>query len=167
MKNTILFDKSVCITTIFCVVLVFGLPVLFFFLFDDFWVQIITLTTCVVPLIICTLFAPRYYLVEKDKIIIKRITGKIVINKNEIESIMLIKPEMLNGLIRKFASGGFCGYWGLFYSDSLKNVNIYAGSLSKNLVLIKLSTNKSYIITPKEIDVFMNKIQTDFDTLKQ
>jgi hypothetical protein len=109
-------------------------------------------------LAICALFAPRYYLVEEDKIIIKKVTGKIVINKNEIESIALIKPEMFNGLIRKFASGGFFGYWGLFYSGSLKNINVYAGSLSKNLVLIKLSTNQSYIITPKEMDIFMNEI---------
>ena len=60
------------------------------------------------------------------------------------------------------ASGGFFGYYGSFYSNSLKHVKMYAGNSSKNLILIKTNTKKSYIITPKEMKIFTNAMSEYF-----
>jgi hypothetical protein len=162
VKFNIFFDKSVYIITLFCICLTLGLPILFLLTFSDFLFFFITLFITVIPLAISASFAPRYYLIKDDGIIIKKVIGKIIIHKKEVESITMIKSEMLNGVIRTFASGGFFGYYGLFYSNSMKKITMYAGSISKNLVLIKLKTGKSYIITPKEPEIFMNAIPAHF-----
>ena len=163
MKINIFYDKLIYIITLFCIGLIIGLPVLFFFTFNDTIFSLITLAIGAIPLAIAALFAPRYYLVEKDEIIIKKIVGKIIICKDDIENVTIIDSEMVKGLFRKFASGGFLGYYGLFYSNVLKNINMYAGSSSKNLVLITLKSKKSYLITPKEMQTFTNTMTAYFE----
>ena len=162
MKIKILFDKSTYVITLFCICLVFGLPVLFYFAFDNLLSTIITLIVGVIPLIIAASFAPRYYLVQKDEIIIKQVVGKIIINKGDVENITIIDSAKVKSLVRTFASGGFFGYYGSFYSNSLKHVKMYAGNSSKNLILIKTNTKKSYIITPKEMKIFTNAMSEYF-----
>ena len=79
----------------------------------------------------------------------------------------MIDSKKVKGLVRTFASGGFFGYYGSFYSNSLKHIKMYAGSTSKNLVLIKLKNNRSYIITPKDVKTFtnvMSKYLTNFNS---
>ena len=166
MKIKILFDKSVYAITILCIALAF-IPAVFLFVHFHTIALLMIIIFGILPLFIAALFAPRYYLLEKDKMIIKKVMGEIIINKNDIESITTINPDMLKGSIRKCASGGFFGYWGLFYSKALKDFNMYAGSYSKNLVLIKRKTKKPYVITPKEIENFMNAVSIYFENIKQ
>ena len=159
MKFYLLYDKLTYTLTFFCLFIIFGLPTLFFLADNNLCSSLIFLAINCTILAPAIALAPRYYMLQEDKIIIKKVIGKIVIHNNDIENITTIDSKVTKGLFRKFASGGFLGWYGLFSSNTLKNVSMWAGSISKNLVLIKLKSNKSYIITPKELEVFMDTVK--------
>jgi SepF-like predicted cell division protein (DUF552 family) len=115
---------------------------------------VITYLVVIVPLFIVFLYAPKFYTIDDNNITIKKYYGHILIPKVEIEQTLFITPNELKITYRKFASGGFFGYYGLFATQKLGNIHTYAGNLSSNLVLIQKNDGKKYLITPKEICIF-------------
>ena len=156
MKFNIFYDKSTYMITFLCFCLIFGLPILFFFADRDISFCMVFLAICCPILVVSAAFAPRCYVVEQDKIIIKKVIGKITFYKDDIETITTIEPKVVKEMYRKFAVGGFFGFYGLFYSRALKNVYMYAGTMkASNLLLIKLKNDKKYVISPKGIEDFL------------
>jgi len=156
MKFRILFDKSTYTLTCFCFIIIFCFPIFFLFALDDIELTLIYLAICCPILMTTTTFAPRYYVVEQNRIIIKKVIGKITLYKDDVETITTIESKAVKEMYRKFAVGGFFGFYGLFYSRALKNVNMYAGTMkASNLLVIKLKNAKKYVISPKGIEEFL------------
>jgi hypothetical protein len=154
-KFDILFDKSVfAITAIIIIILV--MTMLFtFFLFrkqNNKTILIITSIFVFAPLFVTSFFIPISYSISEKEIIIHKIIGKTFIHKNDIDDIFVIHSHDLQGMSRTFASGGFGGYFGKYSSPKYGIIHVYAGTLSKNLIMIQLKDNTLYLITPKEMD---------------
>jgi hypothetical protein len=116
--------------------------------------------TTIVPLFIVFLYAPKSYTVNSENIIIKKKYDRIIIPKNEVKQILYLTQTELAITHRKFASGGFFGYFGKFGTNKLGDVSIYAGSISSNLVLIEKTNGTKYVITPKEIEQFKTTMKS-------
>ena len=160
-KFDILFDKTaVTITTIVIVILLISILSVFFFFkkSDHKIVLIISSLSILLPLIITSFFIPTSYSISKENIVIQKVVGKITINKDDVKDVSVIHRQDLKGMYRTFASGGFGGYFGKYSSSKHDVIYVYAGTLSQNLVMIELKDNTLYLITPKEIDRFLEKM---------
>ncbi len=122
-------------------------------------VLIIADAIMIIPVIITYLFAPELYIVDNEVIQIKKHYGDITINRKDIKKISQISVNELSGIYRKFASGGLFGYFGKFATKKFNELDVYAGSLSHNLILIEMNNGKKYLITPKEIELFIKTIE--------
>lgn len=156
----IMYDKSAITNTIIAIAIVGVLFVVFNFYLSkkvDFRL-IIADAIMILPLLIAFLFAPKSYIVDKTDITIKKYYGNIVIPINDIKSISELKTNDLSGIHRKFASGGFFGYFGKYNSKKLNDFYIYSGSLTSNLVMIEKTDGTKYLITPKDIEQFFKTV---------
>ncbi len=97
------------------------------------------------------LWAPRGYILQKNLIIIKRIIGDVEITVSEESKIW--KWTWLG--IRLWASGGLYGYFGIFFFRGIGKVKMYATNRN-NLVLVKDAKNTKYLISPDNVDKFMD-----------
>jgi hypothetical protein len=94
-------------------------------------------------------FFPVYYLINNEKIVIKTLLSKKSIELKEINDVYLIK----NTIAFTFSSKGVFGYLGKTMDGSTS----YSTSLKKN-VLIKTNNIGNFIISPKNIEEFINEI---------
>lgn len=77
------------------------------------------------------------WLEYNDKsICIKKVIGNKTILYEDIEQIESISPKVISGSIRKRASGGACGYVGIFKNRILGEYMMYATE-KRNLILVK------------------------------
>lgn len=111
--------------------------------------------------IFCYLFAPKAYLLERDKIKIIRPIGKIEITLSNISNIRIIDKSELKTLIRTFGVGGLFGYYGYYYSSSLGKLILYT-TQRKNLILIVPKLGRKVILSPDDtrmLEVLTNAIK--------
>ncbi len=87
---------------------------------------------------------PLYVSIDNDRIVIKKILGRIVIENKNIIYVSLITRGQLTKLKRKFGSGGFGGYWGVFENPILGEINMYISNY-KDIYLVQTKTKK-YVI---------------------
>ncbi|MFW9950167.1 MAG: PH domain-containing protein [Candidatus Thorarchaeota archaeon] len=97
------------------------------------------------------LWAPRGYILHKNLIIIKRIIGDERIIVSEKSKIWKWKWWG----IRLWASGGLYGYFGIFFFREIGKVKMYATNRN-NLVLVKDANNTKYLVSPDNLDKFMD-----------
>ena len=96
-----------------------------------------------------TLRTPRYFCIEKDRIIVKFFLGRKVLQG--IRSIRPIDDFAVKGGIRIFGNGGLMGYTGYFRKRELGNFQMLAVS-KKELALVTLDNGKQYVINyPHEL----------------
>ena len=96
-----------------------------------------------------TLRTPRYFCIEKERIIVKLFLGSKVLQG--IRSIRPIDSFALKGGIRLLGNGGLMGYTGYFRKRELGNFQMLAVS-KKELALVTLDNGKQYVINyPHEL----------------
>ena len=92
---------------------------------------------------------PRYFCIEKERIIVKLFLGSKVLQG--IRSIRPIDSFALKGGIRLFGNGGLMGYTGYFRKCELGNFQMLAVS-KRELALVTLDNGKQYVINyPHEL----------------
>jgi len=105
----------------------------------------------VATLLVPFLWAPRGYILQKNLIIVKRIIGDVEITISEESKIW----KWTWWGIRLWASGGLYGYFGIFFFREVGKVKMYATNRN-NLVLVKDAKNTKYLISPDNVDRFMD-----------
>lgn len=103
-------------------------------------------------------FRPTGYVLDRETLRLQRPAGDIRIPLREIVSIEPITIKDLGFGVRTFASGGFLGYFGKFWYRKLGHVTLYATDRSK-LILLKLASDKKYIISPDDGPAFIAAIR--------
>lgn len=97
-------------------------------------------------LIICGLFFAPLAIVASDKrVVIKAPLNKLSIPLEDIGSVENFQPVLSpfrTARIRLFASGGFMGYWGVFYDPVIGKFNGYFGDPSSCFLLTKKNGDK-------------------------
>jgi len=103
----------------------------------------------------CYLFAPHYYRVENNNLIIVRPANNKIIKLSDIEVIRPVENSEMLGAIRTFGNGGLFGYFGKYYYPKIGNVNLYA-TQRKNRIFIETKQGLKFIITPDDLSIIDN-----------
>lgn len=103
------------------------------------------------------LYAPQEYLIMEDAIVIKRAIGNIKLSISEIAVFSQI--DALPRSIRLFGSGGFMGYFGLYYLAGHGRANLYCTNQNK-LVLLKMKSGNTIVISPNQRDYFIDELRS-------
>jgi hypothetical protein len=98
-------------------------------------------------LLIAYLFRPLSYVLTEETVIINRPVSKVAIRLQDIEQAKKITYSDLSITIRLFGSGGFFGYFGIFYSSTFGKLKAFM-SQRKNLLLIKTFKHGTFVISP-------------------
>lgn len=116
-------------------------------LHEYFWAVVIW-SVLLLFIIITYLLAPRYYLLTRDKLIIRRIIGNIVIDLDEIISVDKVKKPRL---WRVVGNGGLFSYYGLFNDEQGNKVKVYSTRLT-DMVKIQTKTGTFYLSPQKNAE---------------
>jgi hypothetical protein len=102
-------------------------------------------------ILLCYLFAPQKYSIDKDNFIVHRPISNKVIPLDSIMDVRTVNVSELKGMIRTFGVGGLFGNYGKFYCQGLGSVTMY-GTQNKNFILIKTGSRK-ILITPDDLSL--------------
>lgn len=161
LTHEIYFGKSAIWTTIGVLALVLGLSTLITIVLweKSIGIVVLTLITCIVPMIITYVYYPKRYLTDSTCLYVHRTIGKIRIEKDEIKHIESLSSKDLTGAYRKAASGGLFGYFGLFNTRKHGDIHVYTGSLKEHLVFVRLKSGKQYLFSPKNLLEFLDQLE--------
>jgi hypothetical protein len=111
---------------------------------------------CLIPVIflLAIFFAPMKYGITDAEIIVKRLGPNVVIPIKSIKDIRRVDKRDVGVCLRTFGVGGFCGSYGLFYSSKLGGFRGYLTN-KENLIFIKTSDNRNFLISPDKPDEFL------------
>ncbi len=98
----------------------------------------------------CYSFRPTKYIVDSEKITIKRPLKDLIIDMKNIQQVFLVSNDTMKWTIRTFGNGGLFGYYGKFRNRTYGNMTWYA-TKRDNYLLIETSKHKKIILTPDDI----------------
>lgn len=113
----------------------------------------------VMTLVLAHLLHPVSYTISPEGITINRIMFSFCIPIGDITKIKKVSYSDLFINIRLFGSGGFWGYFGIFYSTVYGKINMQASNM-ENMILISTSDNKKYIISPDNQQEFIDTLNS-------
>ena len=92
---------------------------------------------------------PRYFYIEKDRIVVQFFIGYKVLE--DIQSVRPILKGELKGTVRTWSNGGLMGYTGHFENMYIGKFQMYAVN-KKELALVTLNNGTQYVINyPQEL----------------
>ena len=109
-------------------------------------------------LAVLAFFAPRGYEVNADAIVVRRLVGNVVIPRGGVREIRRIRSREIGPALRLFACGGFCGWFGLFYSRQVGRFWAYTGNQA-DTVLITQANGTKIVISPYPPDAFLEAVR--------
>ena len=130
------------------------LPLSNLFLSSGNWIWYVGLFGVFMLLLLYTyLHRPTHYEVENNKIVIHRPFGNIVIDAQDIARVDRIHHDLLKDSIK----GGAFGYLGKHNTDFGK-ITFYA-TRRDNLVMLTKQDKTKIILTPDQVDAFIENIE--------
>jgi hypothetical protein len=118
---------------------------------DTTQTTILTLTTVLIVsiFIFCYLYRPLKYVVDKNKVIVKRPMKDLIIDFNNIKDVFLPTKESMKWTIRTFGNGGLFGYFGSFRNGTHGGMTWYATKTSNYLIIVTKDNDK-IVLTPDD-----------------
>ena len=120
------------------------------------------------PGIIAVLYISMYLLrttsigIDSSTIVINRPVKPVTIDFSDIASIR--KVENMKGAMRTFGNGGVFGYTGKYYKKDFGSMTWYC-TQRKNYILIEKTNGKKLVITPDDVDGFMQDVASTHSSL--
>ena len=105
-------------------------------------------------IMVTMLYRPKEYQLDAEGLHIIRTVKPVHIPLYNIRSIMPVTTKELGYGLRALGSGGFLGYFGVFYYKNHGRITLYATDRSKMLLII-LDNDRKIIISPDDTDGFM------------
>ena len=102
-------------------------------------------------------FAPTGYILNDTGLVIERKFKPIVIPLTAIAEVRPFTDDELQWTLKLFGSGGFYGYFGLFWNMQLGKFNMYA-TRKKNLVAVR-TANALYALSPEDTADFITTLK--------
>ena len=141
-------DWKVVVMTIAVVLLTIYVIYDVYFVGGDMADRIVTPIVFVVIWLLA-LRTPRYFYIEKDRIVVQFFIGCKVLD--EIRSVRPILKGELKGKIKTWGNGGLMGYTGHFENMYIGKFQMYAVN-KKELALVTLNNGEQYVINyPQEL----------------
>ena len=125
---------------------------------EDAQLLIFPISLLSVTLFITFLYAPLGYEINPQNISIIRRVNSFVIPRSEILSIEPLSDDEMGRAWRLFGNGGMFGYIGWFSSSKQGRMRWFV-SQRKNYIAITLQNHKKYIVSPDDVDGFMQAMQ--------
>lgn len=154
MESKVQLSKFAYNLTLIINVVLIGCCVSMFNERPGFW---IVLGILLVLLFFGFLYGPRQIIADSDYVIVKTYFLKHKILVRDIESIELFRPSM--GSIRLFASGGYCGYWGIFRDELIGTYAGYYGK-SSDCFLVRMKNGSKYVLGCQNPEEMVEYIQS-------
>jgi hypothetical protein len=104
------------------------------------------------------LFAPLRFEVTPEAVVVKRLRRDVVIPRGEIREIRRLEAGRTGFTWRLCGSGGFFGWFGLFYNRGLGDFWAYAGN-QDDLVVLTLADGTRIVMSPSPPDAFVNAVR--------
>lgn len=98
----------------------------------------------------CYLNRPLKYIIDSDKIIIKRNLRDKVIPLTSIKGVYSIKKGTMGWVWKTFGNGGLFGFYGGFRSDRYGDMTWYATRRS-NYVMLETYEDEKIVLTPDDL----------------
>ncbi len=98
------------------------------------------------------------YSITDQEVIIHRLWKDVKISRTAIQNVELLDKDFSKNVLRTFGVGGFWGYWGRFSDASIGNMTWYVTRRDK-MVLLKILDNKKVILSPDEVEIFVEKLK--------
>ncbi len=108
--------------------------------------------------VVVSLLAPRNYVVGTDGIVINRVGPSRVIAYGYVQELRRIDSGEIGFTWRIFGSGGFLGWFGWFYSQSLGRF-LACATNQRDLVLITKTDGTKIVISPYPPDTFLEAVR--------
>ncbi len=99
------------------------------------------------------LLYPTGYFIDENGVAVKSILFSRSIPKSSIIDVFEITSEEMKATIRAFGSGGFFGYFGLFYNTKFKWMTWFC-TQRKNYVMVQTDKRK-FVFTPDNPQEFI------------
>lgn len=112
-------------------------------------ILISTIVLVVSTFIFCYLYRPLGYVVDGNKLIIRRPIKDIMIDFNTIKDAFLPTKESMKWTIRTFGNGGIFGYFGRFRNGTYGGMTWYATRTSNYLIIVT-EDNSKIVLTPDD-----------------
>ncbi|MCL5744393.1 MAG: PH domain-containing protein [Acidobacteria bacterium] len=144
----------------------------------DLTTKIVSAVVCVVPLgfalaaqsalvaaisvllfLVAYGYSPRGYVVTGRSIHIKRLLTTAQLPLHSIRAVRAATADDLRGCFRLWGSGGFFGYYGLFWTTRLGKCTWYA-TARKRLVVV-VTESKTALFSPDDVDGFLAVIRAE------
>lgn len=118
---------------------------------NKIWLLIVfCLILFIMPIIY--LWHVKHYVLDTDRLIIKRPISDKVILFSEIAQVFLPDQKEFIRTIRIFGVGGIFGFYGKFYNTHFGSMTWYV-TQNKNRILIELKTGKKIVISPNDVEL--------------
>jgi hypothetical protein len=150
----------------------------------DLTTKIVSAVVCVVPFFVAFMahstlvaaisvvlfvvaygYSPRGYSVADRSIYIKRLLTTAQVPLNSIRAARAATADDLRGCFRLWGSGGFFGYYGLFWTTQLGKCTWYA-TARKRLVVI-VTESRTVLCSPDDVDGFLAAIRAEVPVPEQ
>jgi Bacterial PH domain len=105
------------------------------------------------------IFRPISYSITDQEIIVHRPFKDIKISRKDIQSIEILDKKFSENTLRTFGVGGAWGYFGKFTHSSFGSMDWYVTRRDK-LVLLKVSGNKKLVVSPDELELFVQELKS-------
>jgi hypothetical protein len=158
MKFSASLDKLTIIITTFVLVTVVCISVwVFYFLPGKSLYGQISLYAGAAVLLVSFLLYPTSYFADENFLKVNSVLFSRSICKTDITEVVQPTNEKMKNTVRIVGSGGFFGYFGLFYNATYKWM-IWFATQRKNYVLVK-TTKRKFIFTPDQPEEFVKALQ--------
>jgi hypothetical protein len=153
MRYTTSLDKKALLVT-------FGITTLLFIVTALQLMGQQTVTSMLLAILLASVYgiafalSPKSYELTGSALTIEKRLGKIVLPRNEIKEVKLLKEDALKRSLRIFGVGGLFGYYGKFSNANLGKMTWYA-TRGDRAVLVTTTTDKKIILTPDEATNFV------------
>jgi hypothetical protein len=111
------------------------------------------------------IFRPVSYSITDQEVIIHRPWKDVKINQKDIQSVEILDENFAKNTLRTFGVGGLWGYFGKFTHSSLGSMDWYV-TRRDTLVLLKIVGNKKVVLSPDELNYFVETLKSDKQTIE-
>lgn len=158
MKFKASLDRITVIISIMVVIFFVALTVWVIYFVPDLGIYgNISIATGLATIVVSFLLYPTGYFVDDKSVAVKGVLFSRTILKEDIIAVEEIKTEDMSATIRAFGSGGFFGYFGLFYNSKHKWM-IWFATQRKNYVMVHTAKRK-FVFTPDNPQEFIAALQ--------
>lgn len=107
--------------------------------------------------VITYFYMPKFYVINEDALLVKRLAGNFRIPLSTIENVELASKEDMRLTMRTFGNGGMFGFTGYFRNSRFGRMRWFV-TQRVNYIVITTNDQKKYVISPDEPEMMADDL---------